>query len=80
MKVVISDLNMPDIDGRGFFEAIAAEFPELVARTAFITGDTMGRSSQRFLGEADRPFLEKPVSPRELCEFVGGLLAADGRP
>ena len=38
----------------------------------------MGRSSQRFLEEADRPFLEKPASPRELCEFVSGLLAAAG--
>jgi CheY-like chemotaxis protein len=74
--LVVSDLNMPDIDGRGFFEAITSEFPELVQRTAFITGDTMGRGSQGFLSEADRPFLEKPVSARELCDFVGGLLAS----
>ena len=74
--LVVSDLNMPEIDGRGLFETIAAEFPELVPRTGFITGDTMGRSSQVFLEEADRPFLEKPVSPRELCEFVSDLLAA----
>ena len=74
--LVVSDLNMPDLDGRGLYEAIVAQFPELVARTAFVTGDTMGRSSQTFLEEARRPFLEKPVSPRELCDFVAGLLAA----
>ena len=74
--LVVSDLNMPDLDGRGLYEAIVAEFPDLVARTAFVTGDTMGRSSQTFLEEARRPFLEKPVSPRELCDFVAGLLAA----
>jgi signal transduction histidine kinase len=76
--LVLSDLNMPDIDGRGLFEAVTAEFPELLPRTAFITGDTMGRASQRFLEEAGRPFVEKPVSPRELCDFVSGLLAAAG--
>ena len=74
--LVVSDLNMPGVDGRGLFEAIAAEFPELRSRTAFLTGDTMGTNSQGFLKEAGRPFLEKPASPRELWDFVGGLLAA----
>ncbi|MEO0655701.1 MAG: ATP-binding protein, partial [Pseudomonadota bacterium] len=34
--VVLSDLNMPGLDGRGVFEAISKEFPELVSRTGFI--------------------------------------------
>ncbi|MEM6578500.1 MAG: ATP-binding protein, partial [Pseudomonadota bacterium] len=55
--LVISDLNMPDIDGRGFFENISRDFPHLVSRTGFVTGDTMGRSSQGFLSEAKRPFI-----------------------
>jgi CheY-like chemotaxis protein len=78
--LVVSDLNMPGVDGRGLFEAITAEFPELRSRTAFLTGDTMGQSSQSFLKEAGRPFLEKPVSPRELGDFVDALLAAAERP
>ncbi|MEL6103742.1 MAG: ATP-binding protein, partial [Pseudomonadota bacterium] len=47
--VVLSDLNMPRLDGRGVFEAISREFPELISRTGFVTGDTMGRASQTFL-------------------------------
>jgi hypothetical protein len=39
----------------------------------------MGQSSQSFLKEAGRPFLEKPVSPRELGDFVDALLAAAER-
>ena len=77
--LVVSDLNMPDIDGRGLFEAIASEFPRLLPRVAFLTGDTMGRSSQSFLEEVGRPFLEKPASARELGDFVDGLLAATDR-
>ena len=74
--LVVSDLNMPGADGRALFDTIASEYPELTLRTAFLTGDTMGYTSQTFLKESARPFLEKPVSPRELCDFVGRLLAA----
>jgi len=74
--LVVSDLNMPGEDGRALFETIASDFPEMASRTAFLTGDTMGYNSQAFLKESARPFLEKPVSPRELCDFVGRLLAA----
>ena len=67
---------MPFADGRELFDSVKAEFPKLCSRTAFLTGDTMGSNSQGFLMETGRPFLEKPVSPRELCDFVDGLLAA----
>lgn len=77
---VLSDLNMPDIDGRGFFDVIRRDFPDLLNRTGFITGDTMGRASQRFLLESGRPYLEKPVSPRELREFVAEILADGDAP
>jgi CheY-like chemotaxis protein len=73
--LVVSDLNMPHENGRALFESIVSEFPGLRARTAFLTGDTMGSSSQGFLQETGRPFLEKPASPRELCSFVAELLA-----
>ncbi len=72
---VLSDLNMPDIDGRGVYETLAECRPDLAARTGFLTGDTMGRQSQAFLGESKRPFIEKPVSPKELRAFVTGLIS-----
>ncbi|MEM9973319.1 MAG: ATP-binding protein [Pseudomonadota bacterium] len=71
--VVLSDLNMPGLDGRGVFETISQHFPELISRTGFITGDTMGHASQTFLKESRRPYIEKPVSPKELREFVAQL-------
>ncbi len=72
---VLSDLNMPDIDGRGVYEAITERQPELARHTGFLTGDTMGRQSQAFLGEVKRPYIEKPVSPKELREFVTRLIS-----
>ncbi|WP_338549411.1 ATP-binding protein [Roseovarius phycicola] len=73
--IILSDLNMPGTDGRGFFEAISQDFPDMVGRTGFVTGDTMGRSSQTFLAEAQRPYIEKPVSPKELRSFVSDILS-----
>ena len=53
---------------------IRQDFPRLVQRTGFVTGDTMGRASQNFLREAKRPYIEKPVSPKELRDFVANTL------
>ncbi|TQV81825.1 ATP-binding protein [Denitrobaculum tricleocarpae] len=72
--VLLSDLNMPEIDGRGLYNALETDFPYLLRRCAFITGDTMGKASQALLKELDRPFLEKPVSPDELRKLVFGIL------
>lgn len=73
--LILSDLNMPEIDGRIFFETIKRDFPDMIEKIGFVTGDTMGRSSQTFLGEAQRPCIEKPVSPKELRAFVSELIA-----
>jgi CheY-like chemotaxis protein/anti-sigma regulatory factor (Ser/Thr protein kinase) len=72
--IVLSDLNMPEMDGRGFFDTVKAEFPHLTKRIGFVTGDTMGKSSQSFLKEANCPYLEKPASPKELRAFVAEIL------
>ncbi|MEM8837325.1 MAG: ATP-binding protein [Pseudomonadota bacterium] len=77
--LVLSDLNMPDVDGRGLYEVILRDHPDLAKRTGFITGDTMGISSQAFLKEANRPFMEKPVSPVELRNLVHKILAEPKR-
>lgn len=68
--MVLSDLNMPERDGRALYETIRSTYPELEPGVGFITGDTLGRASQAFLAETGRPYLEKPVSPKELREFV----------
>lgn len=73
--IFLSDLNMPGVDGRKIYEALVARFPDMLRRTAYITGDTMGESSLGLLQESGLPYLEKPVSPSELRTLVGKLLA-----
>lgn len=75
---IISDLNMPDTDGRKLFETVRRDYPDLLGQLGFVTGDTLGQSSQSLLRESGRPYLEKPVSPTELRDFVTGILAEGG--
>ena len=72
--IFLSDLNMPGVDGRQIYTALQTELPEMLSRTAYITGDTMGQSSLGLLRDSGLPYLEKPVSPAELRELVQRLL------
>lgn len=75
---IISDLNMPDTDGRKLFETVRRDYPDLLGQMGFVTGDTLGRKSQALLRDSGRPYLEKPVSPTELRDFVSEILAHGG--
>ncbi|SEJ66922.1 PAS domain S-box-containing protein [Sphingomonas sp. OV641] len=69
---VLSDLRMPDMDGRALFDWMTDQLPDQLARLAFVTGDTLGASSRSFLARAGRPVLEKPYD----MESLRGLLHA----
>jgi two-component system NtrC family sensor kinase len=75
---VISDVRLPGIDGPALYAWIAQHKPELCARTAFVTGDTLGQASERFLAEAKRPLLEKPFLPNDVRRLIGELLQTNG--
>ena len=72
--VILSDLHMPDLNGPDFYRELEVSHPHLLERTAFITGDTLGDVAGRFLLEAKRPYLEKPVYPDEVRRLVKQLL------
>lgn len=78
--IFLSDLNMPGVDGRKIYDALVAHFPDMLARTAYVTGDTMGLKSLGLLEESGLPYLEKPVSPLELRTLVQELLAGQKDP
>jgi two-component system NtrC family sensor kinase len=76
--VVISDVRLPGIDGPALYAWMAQHKPELCARTAFVTGDTLGQASERFLADAKRPLLEKPFLPNDVRRLVEELLHTNG--
>lgn len=72
--LILTDLNMPGMGGRGFYDAVLRELPALAPRIGFITGDTMSAQVRGFLESSGRPYLEKPISPTELRDLARRML------
>ncbi len=71
---ILSDVRMPGMDGPALYRALAAEQPEQISGLAFITGDTLTPSVRQFLETSERPYLEKPILPRDVRELMALLM------
>ena len=76
--VILLDLSMPDVDGRGFYARIKQAYPELLERLVFVTGDALGPSIRSFLDETGLPYLEKPIDTEELRTLVATIIGKAG--
>ena len=76
--VILSDIRMPEMDGPGFYDALMDKMPRCVGRLAFVTGDTLSPRVKEFLDTSERPYLEKPITPRDIRELVELLTRAKG--
>jgi len=72
--LILSDLKMPNMDGRRLFSHISDFHPAEVGKLAFLTGDTISPDAQAFLRATKRPYLEKPIKPSDLRTFVSRLV------
>ena len=64
--LIISDLRMPRLGGREFFEELAGTAPQVSRKVVFSTGDTVRGDTLDFLESSGRPCLQKPFSLAEL--------------
>ncbi len=71
--LVISDLRMPELGGREFYEELVRRNPGLAARLVFSTGDTVRGDTLAFLESLDRPYLHKPFSLAELRNLLAAV-------
>ena len=76
--VVLSDIRMPEMDGPTFYRHLQELKPEQIEALAFITGDTLSPWVKQFLDESKRPFVEKPILPRDIRALVERLVAGKG--
>jgi two-component system NtrC family sensor kinase len=72
---IICDVRLPGIDGPALYAWIMEHRPHLGARIAFVTGDTLGEASERFLRQVLRPLLEKPFLPADVRRLLDELLS-----
>ncbi len=68
--LIFCDLKMPGLDGRNFYETLAARDAAQARRVVFITGDTASPPTRAFLEATGRPFLEKPFSVDTVLKIV----------
>ncbi|HWO87893.1 MAG TPA: ATP-binding protein [Gemmatimonadales bacterium] len=64
--LIVTDVRMPRLGGREFYERLLSERPDLAARVVFATGDTVRDDTLAFLENSGRPFLHKPFKLAEL--------------
>ncbi len=71
--LIISDLRMPRLGGREFYEELQRRAPPLARRMVFSTGDTIRGDTLSFLEQQGRPCLHKPFSLAELRTLLGNV-------
>jgi PAS domain S-box-containing protein len=72
-SLILTDLNMPGMGGREFYEVLLRTDPAKAASVGFVTGDTMSPQARSFLDAANRPTLEKPIVPAEVRRLVRAM-------
>ena len=72
--LIVADLKMPRLDGRGFYERVLREYPRLSANWLFISGDALQFESDSFLSARDLPLLHKPFGAHDIERVIASLL------
>jgi len=71
--VVLTDVRMPDLDGRALYEEIERRWPRQASRVAFVTGDTLSSTLRDYDTDSGRPVIEKPFLPSDVRRVVAEL-------
>lgn len=77
--LLICDLRMPHLDGRGFYAELTREGNPLQHRLIFVTGDTLAPKTVDFLRSSGLPYLAKPFLVEELKEVVARRVETAGQ-
>src|SRR4029077_8441459 len=72
--LIISDLCMPEMSGERLHAAIRENYPHMLDRIIFLTGDTVSPGSRSFLEKTGARWLSKPFNIAEIERVVRGCL------
>lgn len=72
---IVCDVQMPALGGRSLFEQLEEEWPVLLRRFVFVTGDYTRPESRTFLDRTGQPVVGKPFELTELMNAVRVTLA-----
>jgi two-component system NtrC family sensor kinase len=78
--IIVTDIRMPDVDGRALFQQIRERWPRLASRVVFVTGDTLTPALREFVTHSGRPVIEKPFLPDDVRRIVAELAVGEMPP
>jgi len=68
--VMIVDLNMPDMDGKTFYEMLRMAKPDMARRIIFMSGDTVSPNARSFLTSTGNRWIAKPFAIKTILQVV----------
>jgi signal transduction histidine kinase/ActR/RegA family two-component response regulator len=74
--LVISDIKMPETDGREFYRLLKAEGSHLANRLIFVTGDLMNPETLTFLQSTGAPWIAKPFDISVARQTINNVLTS----
>ena len=78
--VILSDINMPELDGKQLFDFLDKNMPEARSRVIFVTGETGNPATREFLEASGQPYLPKPVELPLLFVLLEAIAAGGSDP
>jgi two-component system NtrC family sensor kinase len=75
---ILTDIRMPDLDGRALYQEIEKRWPGRARRVVFVTGDTLASALREFVSSSGRPVIEKPFLPSEVRRVIAELVVDGG--
>ena len=75
--VILSNLNMPGMDGEDLYRRIERGWPHLAPRVVFVTAARPNPSFRAQYGGRPVPVLTKPYTPQRLLQVIDDVVARD---
>ncbi len=72
--VMVTDLNMPDVNGIDLFRYLVGSNPQLAKHTVFTTGGSFTASMTEFISSTKNPCIEKPFTREQLFQAINSVL------
>ncbi len=70
MDAIVSDVNMPNMNGIELYKAVAGKYPGLEHKFIFMTGSIFNAETKEFFRTVSNPCLEKPFTREDLLRAV----------
>ena len=74
---ILSNLNMPEMDGEDLYRRIEHGWPHLAPRVVFVTAARPSTPFRAQYGGRPVPVLTKPYTPERLLQVIDAVVARD---